>query len=459
MKRIQGILGLLIFICLFTTVFNGLFVTEGNLYNIIRWTALYGIISIGVAFVIITGGIDLSVGSVVGLTGCLLALFLKVSFEETNQKFVIKGVDKKQRTLVLDRSASHIVHQDKLQITDPRTGRFRQLTIKRDGDDPGGNEFVPVRESVSWVQPGAQVTLLVKQHMSPVLAILLVLLISIGIGLLHGLLVTKMAMQPFVVTLCGLLFYRGLTRVIAADKNVGFGPYHEGLKYLANGRPFALPVPFINWISKGRWSSHQVDLDGNAVMDAAGKPVALDFFSWIDIPMPFFIMVGLAIIAAVFLNKTIYGRYLLALGRNEQAAQYSGINTDRMVILSYVICSGLSGLGGILFVLDLNSVQPATHGNFYELYAIAAAVLGGCSLRGGEGSILGVVIGAGVMRVLRNSINLLRLPTHLEYVIIGAVILFGVMADEIVKRIVARHRAFRQAREFESQAESEEQPR
>ena len=140
--------------------------------------------------------------------------------------------------------------------------------------------------------------------------------------------------------------------------------------------------------------------------------------------------------------RTIYGRYLLALGGNEEAARYSGINTARMIVLAYVICSGLAGLGGMLFVLDVNSAQPVDFGNFYELYAIAAAVLGGCSLRGGEGTILGVVIGAAVMQVLRNSITLLGIPTQLEFAIIGAVILAGVVTDETLKLMIARRRQF-----------------
>ena len=109
-----------------------------------------------------------------------------------------------------------------------------------------------------------------------------------------------------------------------------------------------------------------------------------------------------------------------------------------MKILAYIICSGSAGIGGILFALDVNSVQPAGHGNFYELYAIAAAVLGGCSLRGGEGSILGVIIGAAVMRFLYNAINVLGIPTQLEFAIIGIVILAGVIADESIRRIAAR---------------------
>jgi ribose transport system permease protein len=164
------------------------------------------------------------------------------------------------------------------------------------------------------------------------------------------------------------------------------------------------------------------------------------------IPMPFVFLAILAIVASVFLNKTIYGRYMLALGRNEEAARFSGINTDRMVILSYVICSVCAGMGGILFAFDLNSILPSGHGNFYELYAIAAAVLGGCSLRGGEGSILGVVIATAVMRVLNNAINLIEwFDTSMEFAIIGLVILLGVTADEMVRRIVSERRGVPQA--------------
>ncbi len=109
-----------------------------------------------------------------------------------------------------------------------------------------------------------------------------------------------------------------------------------------------------------------------------------------------------------------------------------------MIIVAYVICSGFAGIGGILFALDGNSIQPASHGNFYELYAIAAAVLGGCSLRGGEGSIMGVVIGAAVMFVLYNAINLLGIPSTLEFAIIGLVILVGAMTDEVAKKFKDR---------------------
>ncbi len=106
-----------------------------------------------------------------------------------------------------------------------------------------------------------------------------------------------------------------------------------------------------------------------------------------------------------------------------------------------MICSTLAGLGGMLFVLDINAAQPSDFGNFYELYAIAAAVLGGCSLRGGEGSITGVVIGSAVMVVLSNAINLVH-PDYqnIEFAIIGGVILAGVIIDELARRVVAARR-------------------
>jgi ribose transport system permease protein len=232
--------------------------------------------------------------------------------------------------------------------------------------------------------------------------------------------------------------YRGIARGITQDQTQGFGIGFSGLRFLSIGKPFSIPIPFMTWISEGNWSRYKTN-------PFTGAQTQLDMVSWVPVPMPFLIMLALAIVAAVFLNRTVYGRYLLALGRNEQAARYSGINTDRMTILAYVICSLLAGVGGMLFIFEVNSGQPSDFGNFYELYAIAAAVLGGCSLRGGEGSILGVVIGAAVMTVLRNAINILGIPTQLEFAIIGAVILIGVIADELVKRYAAKRRAARQA--------------
>jgi ribose transport system permease protein len=166
-------------------------------------------------------------------------------------------------------------------------------------------------------------------------------------------------------------------------------------------------------------------------------PITSEF----GLPVPVLILALVATLAAILLNKTIYGRYLLALGNNEEAARFSGINTNRMTTLAYVICSLLAGLGGLLFVLDTNSAQPVDFGNFYELFAIAAAVLGGCSLRGGSGTIIGVIIGTALIQLLRNMITLVdEIPQNIEYAVIGAVILAGALGDEIAKRVIAARR-------------------
>ncbi|MFC1759233.1 ABC transporter permease [Planctomycetota bacterium] len=146
------------------------------------------------------------------------------------------------------------------------------------------------------------------------------------------------------------------------------------------------------------------------------------------------------------MNKTVWGRYMLALGRNEAAARYSGINTSQVTVIAYVICTVLAAIGGMIFALDSNSVAPSSFGNWFELYAIAAAVLGGCSLRGGEGGIVGVVIGTALMQTLYNLIVLMKISDTLEHAVIGAVILIGVIADEVVRRVVAKRRAVEQAK-------------
>ena len=321
--KIWGILGILLAVCLYTALASDHFLRVANVENLVHRTALFGILSIGAAFVIITSGIDLSIGSLVCLVGVLLPYLL-------------------------------------------------------------------------------------REHNWPVAAgVSAVLGLSLAVGVTHGLLVTRMRLQPFVVTLCGLLLYRGIARGLTGDKSQGFGLEFKDLRSIATSR---LPI---------FGTSEEV----------------------FHLPATTLILIVIALVAAVFLNKTIYGRYLLALGNNPDAARYSGINVDRMTLLAYVICSGLAGLGGMLFVLDINAAQPSDFGSFYELYAIAAAVLGGCSLRGGEGSITGVVIGAAVMVVISNAINLVH-PAYqnIEFAIIGGVILAGVIVDELARRVVAARR-------------------
>ena len=327
MKKNLGLFILLVVACAITALINDRFLNPINIENLLRRTALFSIISIGVSFAITSGGIDLAIGSMVCLIGTLLP----------------------------------------------------------------------------W--------LCSEQMFPPAVAILALLFLAALLGLVHGVLVTKLKLQPFIVTLCGLLLYRGLARGITGDQTQGFGTSFEGLRSIGLTRfTFGGILP-------------------------------------LEIPSIVFIAAALSIVAAVAMNYTPFGLNLRATGRNETAAFYSGLNTDRLRCIAYLLSSLLAGIGGVFFILDVNSAQPSDFGNFYELYAIAAAVLGGCSLRGGEWSITGIILGATLMQVLRNAIVLLDIPTQLEFAIIGLVILIGVSAEEIVKRI---HHASRQAQKVVS---------
>jgi ribose transport system permease protein len=149
--------------------------------------------------------------------------------------------------------------------------------------------------------------------------------------------------------------------------------------------------------------------------------------------MPFVVLLIVALVTGVMLHRSVWGRHLFAVGRNEEAARYSGINSRNVIMGAYVVSGTLAAVSAILIAFYTNSISPSSHGNFYELYAIAAAVLGGCSLRGGEGSIFGIVTGTALLQVLRNLVNLLDIPSSLDFAVMGAVILVGVVAEQVLR--------------------------
>jgi ribose transport system permease protein len=246
------------------------------------------------------------------------------------------------------------------------------------------------------------VDLIANHHVAWPIAALVVLFIGMLMGLAHGLLITKLNLQPFVVTLCGLLIYRGIARFYTADATAGF--------------PFGVTFPDLEWLTTGRTDIVSLITGGSAQS--------------IPIPHAFFIMLVIAAVMWVVLHRSVFGRYLYAVGKNEEAARYSGIRTTRVIIAAYMICDTLAALSAIFFAMYTRSILPSGHGNFYELYAIAAAVLGGFSLRGGEGSIVGVVLGTILLQVLQNLVNLLGIPSSLNFAVMGSVILIGVIADQ-----------------------------
>jgi ribose transport system permease protein len=232
------------------------------------------------------------------------------------------------------------------------------------------------------------VDLIVNDSVPWPLALFLMLGLGVVIGLAHGLLITRMHLQPFIVTLCGLLIYRGAARFYTADGTAGF--------------VFGVSFPRLEWLTTGR---------------AFGIPHSL------------ITMVVIAAIMWVVLHRSVFGRYLYAVGKNEEAARYSGIRTNSVIVAAYVICGALAAISAIFFAMYTRSISPSSHGNFYELYAIAASVLGGFSLRGGEGSIVGVVLGTILLQVLQNLVNLLGIPSSLNFAVMGSVILIGVLTD------------------------------
>ena len=310
LKKDLGLFLLIVVVGLVVAILNPRFLSPINLSNTANLIGLFGLFSIGEGFVIITGGIDLAIGSMFALLGVIF------------------------------------------------------------------------------------VDLLVTWQMDWWLAVLVVVAGGVVLGGVHGFLVTRLRLQPFIVTLCGLLIYRGVARWYTNDGTAGF--------------EFGQSFPTLEWLTAGRT---------------------------LGVPHSFIVFLVVAAVMAVVLHRSVFGRYLFAVGRNEEAARYSGIPTRRIVAAAYVISGGLAGLSSIYLAMYTRSISPASHGNFYELYAIAAAVLGGCSLRGGEGSILGIVLGAILLQILQNLVNLLGIPSSLNFAVMGTVILIGVMADQQLTRL------------------------
>ena len=152
-----------------------------------------------------------------------------------------------------------------------------------------------------------------------------------------------------------------------------------------------------------------------------------------DIPNAVLILFGAALVASLILSKTILGRYTFAMGSNEEATRLSGVNVDTWKIAVYSLCGLFAGLGGVLMAARLNSAQPAL-GAGYELDAIAAAVIGGTSLSGGEGTILGTIIGAFIMSTLTNGLRIMAVPQEWQMVVTGVIVIFAVYADIVRRR-------------------------
>jgi ribose transport system permease protein len=332
-RRELGMGVLLVALCIGLWLSNPDFLGHSNAINTLRQISMLGILAVGIGFVIVGGGVDLSIGSLVGLTGVVIA---KLSSTQT-----------------------------------------------------GGLAY-PL-----WV------------------GIPLALAVALSLGLMQGLLITRLGLQPFIVTLGGMLLFRGVSQTIAEGGTLSLGG-----------------SPLLNLASGGI-------LGGSEGL----------------LPYPLVIFLAVVAVATYVLHLSVYGRHLFAIGGNREAAEFSGIRVRRIEASTYVISAGLAGVAGVCYAAYIGQMSQQV-GIAYELYAIAAAVLGGCSLRGGEGSVLGIVIGSAVMRVIDNGINMFRwsyvdaagvprawrLDPNWTFVIIGAVILVAVVLDQVVHIMQGRRR-------------------
>jgi ribose transport system permease protein len=298
LSKYKSLLGFLI-LCIIISFITPRFLTVANMTNVLTQVSVNAVIAIGMTFVILTGGIDLSVGSILAIAGALAATVIKTN----------------------------------------------------------GNVL---------------------------LAIIVAILAGAAIGVINGLLVSKGKVQAFIVTLASMTIFRGITYVFT------------------NGTP-------ISGLSSGFGAI------GN-------KKLGI-------LPIPVLITAAAVVIAYYILSQTRFGRYLYALGGNEDSARLSGINTDRIKTWVYVVSGITAAISGVIITSRIGSASPNAGAGF-ELDAIAAVVIGGTSLSGGEGSVVGTIIGALIIGVLNNGLNLMNVSPFYQSIVKGSVILIAVLLDK-----------------------------
>jgi ribose transport system permease protein len=215
-------------------------------------------------------------------------------------------------------------------------------------------------------------------------------------GAVSGIIIAKLKVPPFIATLGMMLLLKGLALVIAQDKPIYFNDT-PNFSVISNDSLIGLVLPNF------------------------------------EIPNGVLILFLLAVVSSIILNKSILGRYVFALGSNEEAARLSGVNVDFWKIVTYSLGGLICGIAGLIIASRLNSAQPAL-GQGYELEAIAATVIGGTSLSGGRGTILGTIIGAFIMSVLTNGLRIMGVAQEWQIVVTGIIIIVAVYVDMILRR-------------------------
>ena len=325
---------------------GGDFLSPRNLTNLLRQATLNGILAAGMTMVILTGGIDLSIGSVVALCGILVGL-------------------------------SQVMWGHSLEVS-----------------------------------------------------ILIALAAGTGLGLINGLLISTLRLAPFVITLGMMVIARGLALIFSGGSSIS--PMSEGLNNLASG--YFSEV--ITWVLLGvvllfflrhLWQQRSQFWNSLFPLIALGI-FSYSFFTYRGFPYLALFLLAIVVVTWVLLNKTVLGRGIYALGSNEKAAYWAGVPIQKVKIAVYTLMGLYAGLAAFLLTGRLNGADPNA-GQLYELDAIAAVVIGGVSLKGGSGSVLGSLIGALMMATLNNGMDLLGVSSFYQMVLKGLIIILAVSLD------------------------------
>ncbi len=306
LSNMTSVIALLV-LCVVISIAEPAFRSAGNMINILQQVTVIAVIALGVNVVIFTGGIDISVGSVVGFTGIIMG------------------------------------------------------------------------------------KIIVEKGMPPLLGVTIALFVGTLCGMFNGIMIAKFKLQPMIATLAMMSMARGAALTLADGQTIT--GYSKGFR----------------WIGVGEIGGTQI-------------------------PVQILFMLLFYALAFYLMRYRKFGRYIYSIGGNEEATRLSGINVDKYKVMAYSISGFCAAIASVILVAKLNSAQ-STAGQDYEMDAIAACVIGGSSLLGGFGSVWGTFVGAIIMIVIRNGLNLLNVSSNLQKLVIGVVILLAVLADSV------RHRA------------------
>jgi D-xylose transport system permease protein len=369
-KILSTILALAVIILAFGFLTNGVFFEARNISNLLRQTAINGILAVGMTWVILLGGVDLSVGSVTALIGIVVAV------AQTSWGFANNGI------------------------------------------------------------PGVLTTLVIASSLGAIL------------GSFNGFWISYMGIHSFVISFGMMVIARGLAMIISGGQSIS--PMGPSLNYIGAGYISSTFTGIIFALSALCWMAYTLLDETTARKQRSGRPtwrLALRLFgiagffiaayfvcsSYNGLPIPVLIFGVIAFLGSWILGRTRFGRYVYAVGGNAEAARLAGIPVKSVIFCVFTLMSVLASLAGVILTARLNGATP-TAGNLFELDAIAAVVIGGTSLKGGKGSVLGSIFGALIIESLNNGMSLLNVPTFYQMPLKGAIVILAVAIDSLVEK-------------------------